>query len=146
MYGINLGYFNCIGNGSSRKVFDLGNGYVIKNATNLAGIEQNYEEYNISVFDNTGIFANVIEAYDKYKIIVMEKAKRVKNIKFIYKCYNVKNRIEFMCLPEINSLCEKYDLVINDLCKDSSWGIIKGRLVIIDYGFTKRVREKYYQS
>lgn len=68
MYGINLGYFNCIGNGSSRKVFDLGNGYVIKNATNLAGIEQNYEEYNISVFDNTGIFANVIEAYDKWPL------------------------------------------------------------------------------
>ena len=32
----------------------------------------------------------------------------------------------------------------SDLKRVSSWGIIDGRPTIIDYGFTREVREKYY--
>ena len=45
------GNYIYIGSGSSRNVFDLGNGYVMKVAKNIAGIAQNKSEYRISLID-----------------------------------------------------------------------------------------------
>ena len=42
-------------------------------------------------------------------------------------------------------LKNKYKLLLGDFEKASSWGIIKGRPVIIDYGFTRYVERKYYR-
>lgn len=145
MYNIKLGYYECIGYGSSRQVFDLGNGYVIKVAINRAGIEQNIEEYRISNIDNSGLFAKVVQASKKFKIIVMEKANIINNISYVFKYFNVKNRKEFLNLPQLKGIQEKYNLVSSDLYRESSWGIIDRKIVIIDYGFTKRVKDKYYQ-
>ena len=47
-------------------------------------------------------------------------------------------------LPELKKLKSNYNLLLNDLNKKSSWGIIDGKPVIIDYGFTKRIKERYY--
>ena len=52
--------------------------------------------------------------------------------------------MEFFNLPELKKLKSNYNLLLNDLNKKSSWGIIDGKPVIIDYGFTKRIKERYY--
>lgn len=47
-------------------------------------------------------------------------------------------------LKQIKSISQNYNLLLSDLNRQSSWGVINGRPVIIDYGFTREVKEKYY--
>lgn len=138
------GVYKYIGDGSSRKVFDLNNGYVIKIAKNKAGIEQNKNEYKISISDNTALFAKVMYASENYEFIIMEKAKKVSNIFYVWNYFGVTNVIDFLSLYKLQRIKYKYDLLLNDLNRASSWGWINGHMVIIDYGYTKKVRQKYY--
>ena len=144
MYNLQRGKYKYIGAGSSREVFDLSNGYVIKVAKNKAGIEQNKVEYKISNDDNFDIFAKVIYAISNYKYLIMKKAKKVKSINYVWRYFDVYDRDDFYNLYVIRSVKHKYNLVLNDLARVSSWGIIDGKLQIIDYGFTKEVKERYY--
>ena len=83
MFGINKGLYKYIGGGSSRKVFNLNNGYVVKIAKNNAGIEQNKAEVSISNKDKSGIFAKVVQFAQNYEYIVMRKAHKIKDISYI---------------------------------------------------------------
>lgn len=141
---INRGMYKYIGEGSSRKVFDLNNGYVIKIAKNRAGVEQNKMEYYISTSDDTGLFAKVVQASNNYNFIIMRRATRIGDISYVWRYFNVKNKIEFLRLPELQKIKNKYNLLLNDLNRESSWGLINGKIVIIDYGFTRKVRDRYY--
>ena len=144
MLNVKRGAYKYLGEGSSRKVYDLNNGYVVKIAKNMAGVEQNRIVYKISEEDNSEILARVVQASKRYNFIIMRKAKKVRNIYDIWDYFNVKNRMEFFNLPELKKLKSNYNLLLNDLNKKSSWGIIDGKPVIIDYGFTKRIKERYY--
>ena len=84
MFGLRNGRYVYIGSGSSREVYDLENGYVVKVAKNKAGIEQNRAEYYISANDSSGIFAKVIEASNDYGLLIMRKAKKIKDIRFVW--------------------------------------------------------------
>ncbi|MBB6625600.1 hypothetical protein H7E67_19560 [Clostridium gasigenes] len=136
--------YRYIGSGSGRKVFDLGNGYVIKVAKNIAGIAQNQVEYQISFNDNSNLFAKVIEVSGDFKFLIMKKADTINNFSHVLKYFNVSNSREFIRLKGIQTIQWKYNLLLADLCKKSSWGIIDGIPVIIDYGFTKQVQRRYY--
>ena len=136
--------YRYIGSGSGRKVFDLENGYVIKVAKNMAGVAQNKVEYQISFNDNSNLFAEVIEVSRDFKFLIMKKADRINNFSHVLKYFNVSNSREFVRLKEMQTIKWKYDLLLVDLCRKSSWGIIDGIPVIIDYGFTRQVRRKYY--
>ncbi|NKF08757.1 hypothetical protein J1C67_01780 [Clostridium gasigenes] len=136
--------YRYIGSGSGRKVFDLGNGYVIKVAKNIAGIAQNQVEYQISFNDNSNLFAKVIEVSGDFKFLIMKKADTINNFSHVLKYFNVSNSREFIRLKGIQTIQWKYNLLLEDLCKKSSWGIIDGIPVIIDYGFTKQVQRRYY--
>lgn len=144
MFNIRRGYYRYIGSGSSRDVFDLGNGYVIKMAKNRAGIAQNESEYNISYYDNSGLFAKVIDVSDNLDMLIMEKADKVYNISEVWKYFNVRGKIGLLQLQELQNIKKNYNLLLGDLQRKSSWGMIKGRPVIIDYGFTREVRQRYY--
>ena len=144
MLNVKRGAYKYLGEGSSRKVYDLNNGHVVKIAKNMAGVEQNRIEYKISEEDNSEILARVVQASKRYNFIIMRKAKKVRNIYDIWDYFNVKNRMEFFNLPELKKLKSNYNLLLNYLNKKSSWGIIDGKPVIIDYGFTKRIKERYY--
>ena len=144
MFNIKRGAYKYLGEGSSRKVFDLNNGYVVKVAKNMAGVEQNRIEYMISEDDNSNLLAKVVQASNNYDFIIMRRARKVKDILDVWDYFNVTSKNEFLDLPELKRLKIKYNLLLNDLNKKTSWGIIGGRPVIIDYGFTKRVRERYY--
>lgn len=144
MFRIRNGMCMYIGSGSSRKVYDLGNGYVVKVAKNEAGIEQNRAEDYISRNDFSGIFAKVINVSNDYSMLIMKKAKRVKDISIIWNYFNVGNKDEFYQNITMQNIKNKYNLLLGDFEKASSWGIINGRPVIIDYGFTEYVERNYY--
>lgn len=137
-------YYKYIGSGSCRDVFDLGNGYVVKVASNRAGIAQNKAEYRISRKDHSGLFAKVVQVSNDFKFLIMVKATKLYNIEYVWMYFNVKNERELTSLPEFQKLKEDYNLVLGDFERKSSWGIINGKPVIIDYGFTKYVSRKYY--
>lgn len=132
-----------IGSGSGRIVFDLMNGYVVKVAKNNRGLEQNKEEHHIAGMDHYHIVANIAAHSEDNRYLVMEKAQRIRSFFIIWKYYNVKNNRQLFSLKEFKYSLEKFDLLPNDLYRLSSWGIINGRPVLIDYGFTRRVRVLY---
>lgn len=144
MSNIRRGMYRYIGSGSSRRVFDLGNGYVVKVAKNRAGIAQNKMEYKISSTDPSNLFAKVTQASEDFYALVMQKADKIDNFSYVCNYFNVKNILQVLTSEEFQNLNYRYNLLLNDLCRTSSWGIINGRPVVIDYGFTKEIRERYY--
>ncbi|MDR3596839.1 hypothetical protein [Clostridium sp.] len=144
MMNLRWGNYRYIGSGSCRDVFDLGNGYVVKVARNLAGIAQNKSEYKISHKDNSGLFAKVVQVSNDFSMLIMEKADKINNISYIWRYFNASNEEELVNSKELQKIKQDYNLVLGDLERQSSWGIIDGRPVIIDYGFTKDVSRKYY--
>ena len=145
MWNINHGYYRYIGAGSCREVFDLRNGYVLKVAINKAGVAQNRSEYKISSRDHSYLFAKVINASEDFTIIIMKKADKIYDIRKVLDYFDVTSKTELINLQEMREVSRKYDLLLSDLARESSWGTLDGRLVIIDYGFTRKVKERYYQ-
>ena len=141
---IKRGYYKYIGSGSGREVFDLGNGYVIKVAKNKAGIAQNESEYKISSYDDSNLFAKVIKISNDFSLLIMQKANKINDILYVFSYFNVKSKKELMRLKELQNIRRTYNLLLDDLIRKSSWGIINERPVIIDYGFTREVAERYY--
>ncbi|AGF57249.1 MULTISPECIES: hypothetical protein [Clostridium] len=144
MFNIRRGYYKYIGSGSSRDVFDLGNGYVVKIAKNMAGIAQNKSEYKISKSDKSKLFAKIIQISNDSSMLIMEKADKIYNISEVLNYFNVRNKRELLNLKELQNIKSNYNLLLGDLDRKSSWGIIKRRTVIIDYGLTKEVSQRYY--
>jgi hypothetical protein len=144
MLNITQGYYRYIGSGSCRQVFDLRNGYVIKVAKNRAGIAQNKVEYKISSNDDSNLFAKVIQASKDFNLLIMQKGNKISDISYVFKYFNVTSKKELIKTKELQNIKRNYKLVLVDLGKKSSWGIVNGRPVIIDYGFTREVKEKYY--
>jgi len=144
MFNIKRGYYRYIGSGSGREVYDLENGYVIKVARNNAGIAQNKAEYKISSNDRTNLFAKVVQASNDFILLVMQKADKINNILYVWNYFNAKSKRELFNVKELQNIKINYNLLLGDLARKSSWGIISGRPVIIDYGFTREVKERYY--
>jgi len=143
-FNLRRGHYRHIGSGSSRDVFDLDNGYVIKVAKSRAGIAQNESEYNISYHDNSGLFAKVIEVSNNFKFLIMEKAGKVYYISDVLEYFKVRSKSQLLNLKKLQGIKRNYNLLLGDLKKKSSWGMINGKPVIIDYGFTRGVRDRYY--
>jgi len=143
---INRGKYRYLGKGSGRIVYDMGNGRVIKAAKNIKGIAQNLEEYNISEVDNSGLFARVLNVSDDYRFLIMDKAERIKDMSYVWKYFRVRNNKELFQVNAIRDLFEKYDLMIWDFGRAVNWGLIHGKPMIIDYGFTRQVRSRYYNK
>lgn len=143
---IHRGAYRLIGYGSGRMVYDLGQEYVAKIAKNRKGIGQNKAEYQISLQDNSGLFAGIPHASDDLRIIIMEKAKRLKSISDVWRYYHVRNNEELSRIPEIKDALAKHSLIFVDLCRPRNWGVLHGRPVIVDYGFTWSVNRDYYMK
>ncbi len=136
--------YQYLGSGSGRRVFDLGNGYVVKVAKNRKGVAQNEAEHHISLSDHSGIFAKIIQVSEDYRFLIMEKAVRIRNFSEVRKYFNVKSNRELFQLEEIGSVFHNHNLLLGDLYRTSNWGLINNHPVIIDYGFTRSVKRKYY--
>lgn len=141
---INKNYYPIIGSGSGRRVYDLKNGYVVKVAKNKRGIAQNKVEREIASMDHSDVFAVVIAVSEDFVYLIMEKAEKVHHISEVWRYFHVKSNHELFQVRELDDITQKYHLIRPDLYKPYSWGICHGRPVIIDFGFTKEVRNKYY--
>lgn len=135
--------YHLIGAGSGRHVYDLDNGYVVKVARNRRGLAQNKAEHQIASTNHSRIFARIVAVSEDFIFLIMEKAEKVKSITEVWSYYHVKNNRELFGIKEFRDFTKKYNLLYPDLKRSSSWGLIKGKPVIIDYGFTKEV-SKYY--
>lgn len=143
---IRWGRYRYIGKGSGRIVYDLGNGKVVKCARNSKGIAQNIEEFHIAAEEHSGLFARVYAISEDHRYLIMDKAFRIKNISFVWKYFQVRNNEELYQVDQIKNMKEKYNLLVRDLGRAVNWGQINGRPVIIDYGFTRQVRIRYYNK
>ncbi|MDE6748053.1 MAG: hypothetical protein K2K21_03175 [Lachnospiraceae bacterium] len=133
-----------LGTGSGRRVYLLDSDYVLKAAFNRKGYAQNQVEAYISQTDDSLIFAKIFFCDPDYRYLIMERADRINNISVIFEYFRVNNLKELFALPELNDIIIKYNLLIADLRRPVNWGLIDSRPVIIDYGFTKMVKRKYY--
>lgn len=133
-----------IGSGSGRRVFDLGNEYVVKVAKNKKGIAQNEAEYQISLINRSNLFAKISQVSEDFSLLIMEKADKIKKISDVWKYFNVKSNRGLFKLEELKDISSKYNLLLQDLCRPANWGKINERPVIIDFGFTRKVKRKYY--
>lgn len=136
--------YSFIGSGSGRAVFDLGNGYVVKIAKNNRGIAQNVAEYQISSTDHSNFFAMIPQVSDNFNLLIMEKAERIMSFAVVRNYFNVNSNRELFRLKELRELSIKHNLILVDLLRPDNWGMLNGRPVIIDYGFTRAVKRRYY--
>lgn len=133
-----------LGSGSGRKVYDLKNGNVWKAAKNVKGYAQNQVEYIISEMDDSELFAKVSCISRDNRYLIMEKAEPIDDFSVVRSYFNVNSDNELFQLNDLCYLPLKYNLLVSDLCRPANWGILNGRPVIIDYGFTRRIRRQYY--
>lgn len=141
---IKNGKYKLLGSGSCRNVYDLGNGYVLKTAKDIRGIYQNENEYRIYQSQKSGLFAKVVEVSQDNKCLIMQKAKRIKQINTVYHYYKVRNMNSLLGINNLKEDIMKNNLSKGDLIRASSWGIIDGVPVLIDYGLTRNIYKKYY--
>ena len=83
---------------------------------------------------------------DDYKYLIMKKAKPIKNEKEFLNYFNIENKKDIKNKESIKEIHDKYNLVWADLYKFTSWGIVNNRYVLIDYGYTKEIYNKYYKK
>jgi hypothetical protein len=133
-----------IGIGSGRVVYDLGNGFVVKVARNKKGIAQNEAEYKISTVAETDLLAKILDISEKSQYLIMEKAEKVNHISHVWKYFNVRSNRGLFQVKELRDICIKCDLLPWDFGRRVNWGKINDKPVVIDYGFTKYVKKKYY--
>lgn len=138
--GLKNGMYQFIGSGSSRRVFDLDNGYVVKSALNYGGITQNQMEYKIYNQEKNEFFAPILAISDDTKFLIMKKGERLWSINQILQYYQVYNIRELVSNSYFIEIRRTYGLAAGDLVRKSSWGMIEQVPVLVDYGYTGRRR------
>ena len=138
------GAYPLLGSGSGRRVYDLGDGSALKVARNAKGYAQNQVESIISEMDDSDLFAKVLFVSPDNRYLVMEKADPVSDFSVIRNYFHVNTHRELFQLANFQYIPHKYNLLAVDLRRPANWGFIQSRPVIIDYGFTRRIRRKYY--
>ncbi len=140
---IGIKKYQLIGSGSGRLVYDLDNGYVVKMAKNKKGLLQNKAEYQIASANKSRLLAKILAISDDFQYLIMEKAEKIKAMSEVLTYYEVHNFRELFRLEDFKEFTNKHDLLLVDLRRLNSWGVVKGKPVLIDFGFTREV-SKYY--
>lgn len=135
--------YRYIGAGTGRKVYDLENGYVAKLAMNFKGVAQNKAEFGIASGSRCRLFARVLLVSRDYSLLIMERADRVYSMSEVRQYFNVRNNKELFQLKEFRDIIT-YELSMAELCRPVNWGMIRNKPVIVDFGFTRDVKERYY--
>lgn len=138
------GSYPLLGVGSGRRVYDLQNDTALKVARNVKGYAQNQIEYIISEMDDSPSFAKVLYLSKDNLYLIMEKAEPITDFSQVLDYFKVSTNRELFALSSLSYIPSKYNLVLTDLCRPVNWGLLQDRPVIIDYGFTGRIRRQYY--
>lgn len=140
------GQYKLLGNGSCRIVFDLGDGSVAKIAKDIRGIDQNQNEYAIFHARKSDLFAEVTAVSSDNRMLIMAKADKIKNMKTVYAYYKVQNISSLLKHGSFSQDVNTYKLSKGDLVRPSSWGLIGGIPMLIDFGLTHGIFIKYYKN
>jgi hypothetical protein len=106
---INSDTYRYIGSGSGRAVYDLGNGYVAKLAKNKKGFAQNKVEYHISTTTDSDVLAKVMGISDDSRLVIMEKADKIRHISEVWEYFDVENNRELCKLKQIKKITSKFE-------------------------------------
>jgi tRNA nucleotidyltransferase (CCA-adding enzyme) len=155
-----------IGMGSSRYVYDIGNNKVKKEAYNKKGVLQNKTEVEIANTGKWSILPKIYEYSNDFNWIITDKAdfftEEMTDTYFdgftfndidYYVFKKVKkdnNKLNIISndpfVSELIKLQKEYDLDLEDLGNRKNYGLIDGKLKIIDFGLTKEGRSKQYED
>lgn len=163
--------------GSSRLTYLIDDKIVLKIAYNKVGLEQNRLEMEPYLQDNyENIIAKVFNAdYDKNIWLEMERIRPIKQVtqfkKFLdgydiddlsnylknqHNRFKLSEDFKIMCnkldgnefVNEIQDFVGSYNMLIGDICRTGSWGLVVRdgveRPVLFDYGLTSRSYSTYY--
>jgi len=151
-----------LGQGSSRAAYIFSSSKVLKIAINKKGIAQNKTEMDVFTNPKTKpMISKVVDYEPEYTWLLADSVREFKSERdfeiaagisfddFIYDVKDVKaGRLETdnpLVMNTVNTM-NSTDLLIGDIAIVEHWGkSADGRVVLLDYGFTKEVWEKYYQ-
>lgn len=159
-----------LGEGSSRTAFDCGGGMVLKVSHNPKGIAQSLHEMDVSR-SNFDCVNNAVVGDPEGKWILFEQSKELTEKRFdeivgfsfkhfttsLFSTFNnesdhwkepsdydeIKRSELFACC---SAVVWKYDLLIGDLSKISSYRERDGKVLLADCGLSKDVHREHYQS
>lgn len=140
--------FQLFGEGGGRLIYALDNNYVIKLSKFDGGLKQCRAEhyiYNNAQEDLKKYLCPVV--WYKEDMLIMRKAipfaknKKRKNEDF-FNIFNIKK--EDTLYKNIIELVKTYDLLFGDIKSLSSWGLLDNQIVLIDYGCTNDIFDKYF--
>jgi len=133
---INSGKLKYLGRGAGRRVYDMGNGYVVKLAKNNFGYRQNKFEYGLSQVYKGDLLAKVHSVSEGYRMLVMESAQTINSMTPVLNYFNVRTVNELFKIPPLAALVRTHNLSLREFSRPWNWGLINGKPVIIDYGLT----------
>lgn len=163
--------FPRLGCGTGRRVYDIGQGKVLKLSINAKGQAQNEVEADRSMGDwYADTLPKVYDASPDNAWIVVDKATPVTK-KCFMKTFNRDMETVFLYIesridPHAKNIIDKndeafldgnewlqelldcivnFDLMFRDICRKGAWGKVGDRLVIRDYGLSRYVWEEYYK-
>jgi hypothetical protein len=141
--------FEYVGAGASRKVFRYGN-IVFKLAKNEFGLRQNRAEVDLYTGINKDLedlICPILWFSDDFKVLICAYAEplyrangwREDTIDSI-KQDEYKQTVHYDMLEgKLLDLKNRHRLDTHDLLKISSWGMLEGRAVLVDYGYNNEV-------
>lgn len=142
---LKAGEYKLIGSGSSRKVYDLNDGTIIKVAKDIRGIYQNQTENEIYLSRKSNFFAEISAISEDNTCLIMSKARKIKNIQTVYRYYKVRNFKGLSMRDHLNEDINNNKLGKGDLTRASSWGFVGDVPVLIDYGLTHGIFQRFYK-
>lgn len=150
-------FFPCIGVGSGRKVYDLGNGQVLKLAVNRRGISQNATEIRVYVqSENKNILTKIFHHNISHWWLVCEKATALTEADFheltglqlagfLYNLrFHRNGAIQHPLFDAAITLLKCFNLDRFDISDESAWGVVDNRPVLVDYGLTLDDAQRLY--
>lgn len=140
--------FKYIGEGASRKVYEVNELYIIKIPKGTSGKEQSdFENY---LYNNANLkfkkYLCPILFYNNYRTI-MKKAVPVKDLisdrdLSIFDVLNFSSKDIFK--KNLKEFTKLYGLLYPDIKSITSWGLIENKPFLIDYGCTNKIYNKYF--
>ena len=164
--------FIAIGTGTGRKVYDIGQGKVLKLALNRKGVAQNSVESDKAMHDwHSALLPKIYDADkdDKWLICAFAATAKVRDFTrllginmdtlFYYIEYKIDTHPTTKLLgesgigacdlssrvQELIDLIINFDLMYRDITRKNAWGIIGDRLVLRDFGLSLAVWDEHYK-
>lgn len=139
--------FRLLGQGDSRKVFALNEDLVLKLAKGVEGVYQNSVEHYVFTHAEVKLSLYLCPVvWFTPRMLVMRRAIPLSSTTHKKHINLGAVRKEPNAPMDLYNLTNKFMLYYEDIISVSSWGILKGLNVLIDYGCTNKAGDAYYNS